>query len=373
MHCDGFGDMRLSADSICLGDLRPELAWTRFLRFLRDTCHWYSTLLKGSEAKLRQAKKRQPRPWSEVPAAALKHSHILTAEILAFVPIYLLCDQAPVKMWSSSSASTAARYGRLVASQIRHQKKDSASLFGGSGAVLAIAGAASASTTSERARVSHAVTARAYNTGASLVQRNGVRFGSMTNQIGRTTGRYNSTAASANASAASTSEAAAAANSKTGFVAWYESHLEVAPVRTKAVTGMILWGLGDIVAQLVPHFVFDEKKDTDSSSDNASHAKPFVYDYARTGRAALFGFAIHAPLSHVHYNFLEWMTVRAGFQGLSVPVFKTIMEQFVYWSWFSNSLYHGAMGALQGWTWEQCYDRIADVLWDTQKVSYADR
>lgn len=263
----------------------------------------------------------------------------------------------------------AARYGRLVASQIRHQKKDSASLFGGAGAVLAIAG--SASTSGERARVSHSVTTRAYSTGVSLIQQNAFRFGSTANQIGRGAGRYKSTAASAsgNASAAAP-EAVAAQSSKTGFVAWYESHLEAAPVRTKAVTGMILWGLGDIVAQLVPHFVFDEKKDAESNGDNASPAKPFVYDYARTGRAAFFGLAIHAPLSHVHYNFLEWMTVRAGFQGLSVPVFKTIMEQFVYWSWFSNSLYHGAMGALQGWTWEQCYDRIADVLWDTQKVRY---
>ena len=241
-------------------------------------------------------------------------------------------------MWSSSSASVASRYGRMVASQIRHQKKDSASLFS-SGA------------------------------GLSLIQQNrAARFGSTTQHpFGRAAGRYNSTAAAATSEAS----AAASASPKTGFVAWYESHLEAAPVRTKAVTGMILWGLGDIVAQLVPHFVFDEKsKDSGTNGENTSPAKPFVYDYARTGRAALFGFAIHAPLSHVHYNFLEWMTVRAGFQGLSVPVFKTIMEQFVYWSWFSNSLYHGAMGALQGWTWEQCYDRIADVLWDTQKAQW---
>jgi len=51
------------------------------------------------------------------------------------------------------------------------------------------------------------------------------------------------------------------------------------------------------------------------------------YDYARTGRAAFFGFALHAPTSHVHYNFLEWMTVQGGFKGLQIPVFKTIMEQ----------------------------------------------
>ncbi len=46
------------------------------------------------------------------------------------------------------------------------------------------------------------------------------------------------------------------------------------------------------------------------------------------------------------------------------------MSKFVYWSWFSNSLYHGAMGAMQGMNLTQIYDRIADVLWDTQVAQW---
>ena len=140
-----------------------------------------------------------------------------------------------------------------------------------------------------------------------------------------------------------------------GFVEWYEGHLQARPVTTKACTGAVLWGVGDVVAQVVPAY-FDENSDK----------KEFKYDVPRTARAVTFGFAIHAPLSHLHFNFLEWMAVKGGFQGLSITVFKTIMEQFVYWSWFSNSLYHGAMGAMQGMNVDQIYDRIADVLMDTQ-------
>lgn len=157
------------------------------------------------------------------------------------------------------------------------------------------------------------------------------------------------------------------------FVEWYESHLQSRPVITKAVTGSILWGLGDIVAQVVPTLFFNDDNNDEKSSETTTTVakkKEFEYDYPRTARAMFFGFGIHAPLSHVHYNFLEWMTVRAGFQGVSVSVFKTIMEQFVYWSWFSNSLYHGAMGAMQGMTMNEIYDRIADVLWDTQKAQW---
>jgi hypothetical protein len=94
---------------------------------------------------------------------------------------------------------------------------------------------------------------------------------------------------------------------KQTFFEWYESHLESSPVKTKMVTGSILWGLGDFVAQ--------------STSGLES------YDFSRTGRAVFFGFAIHAPSSHLHFNFLEWMTVRSGVTGLGIPIFKTIMEQ----------------------------------------------
>lgn len=100
------------------------------------------------------------------------------------------------------------------------------------------------------------------------------------------------------------------------FMEWYEGHLQASPVKTKMATGTILWGVGDAVAQLVPHVAGGGGSLTD-----------FKYDYPRTGRAALFGLALHAPTSHVHFNFLEWMTHKVGVAGLGIPVFKTIMEQ----------------------------------------------
>ena len=143
-------------------------------------------------------------------------------------------------------------------------------------------------------------------------------------------------------------------SSRGGFVAWYEGHLSRRPVLTKMVTGSLLWSIGDAVAQVVPDMAAGNPKQD--------------YDYSRTGRAFLYGFALHAPLSHLHFNFLEWMTVKGGFKGLQITVFKTAMEQFVYWSWISNGLYHGAMGAMQGKTLEESWDYIKSVIWETQKV-----
>ena len=102
--------------------------------------------------------------------------------------------------------------------------------------------------------------------------------------------------------------------SSKGFVHWYEGHLQARPVITKAITGSILWGLGDIVAQVVPTYFADDDTTTDKENK-----KEFKYDFPRTGKAVLFGFALHAPLSHLHFNFLEWMTVKSGLQGLTIP------------------------------------------------------
>jgi hypothetical protein len=109
------------------------------------------------------------------------------------------------------------------------------------------------------------------------------------------------------------------AKPKKTFVEWYEGHLEQRPVLTKMCTGCILWGVGDAVAQLVPQMAAEKKED--------GTQEPIEYDFPRTGRAVLYGFALHAPTSHLHFNFLEWMTQKAGVKGLGIPVFKTFMEQ----------------------------------------------
>lgn len=57
-------------------------------------------------------------------------------------------------------------------------------------------------------------------------------------------------AKAANSGSGSGSKATAG---KTSFAAWYESWLEKAPVVTKMVSGSILWGLGDVVAQVSVH------------------------------------------------------------------------------------------------------------------------
>ncbi len=53
---------------------------------------------------------------------------------------------------------------------------------------------------------------------------------------------------------------------------------------------LVLFGGGDVIAQVVVG------KDQ--------------FNYGRLGRAWIFGTFILGPLSHLHYNFLEWIVVR---------------------------------------------------------------
>jgi hypothetical protein len=127
-----------------------------------------------------------------------------------------------------------------------------------------------------------------------------------------------STESAAASVAASAASATAKSSNKQTFLQWYEGHLEAMPVVTKMVTGLCLWSVGDAVAQIAPKV---------SAGENVDMALITNYDWPRTGRAAVFGFALHAPSSHFHFNFLEWMTVRSGVTGLGIPVFKAFMEQ----------------------------------------------
>jgi len=141
------------------------------------------------------------------------------------------------------------------------------------------------------------------------------------------------------------------------LMASYEAQLEARPVITKSLTSGALYGLGDWVAQTV------ERR-------NSSEPQPL--DGSRWMRAVAFGGLFYPLPAHFHYNFLEWLVVvRWGMATSRVPWVKMFIEQFVYWSYLSNAYYHGVLGALQGMSVAQVYDRIESTLWDTLKAQWA--
>lgn len=140
------------------------------------------------------------------------------------------------------------------------------------------------------------------------------------------------------------------------MIASYEAALEANPLLTKSVTSGTLYGIGDCIAQSV------ERRNEPSTS----------FDTRRCARAVAFGGLFYPGIAHLHYNFLERLVVvRWGVQTAYVPFTKMFIEQFVYWSYFSNAYYHAVLGALQGMSVAQVHHRVRSTLWDTLKAQWA--
>jgi len=136
----------------------------------------------------------------------------------------------------------------------------------------------------------------------------------------------------------------------------YEAALEARPILTKSVTSGALYGLGDVIAQ-----GFERRSDPSKS-----------FDGARWLRAVAYGGIFYPYIAHLHYNFLEKLVVvRWATPTVRVPWAKMFIEQFVYWSYFTNAYYHAVLGALQGMSVSQVYHRVESTLWDTLKAQWA--
>jgi len=143
--------------------------------------------------------------------------------------------------------------------------------------------------------------------------------------------------------------------------AHYERALSSQPVATKAITSGVLYGAGDWLAQTIVT--------RRAAADGEANVR---FDAARWCRAVLFGGVFYPGIAHVHYNFLEHLVVvRWAVPTSRVPFVKMFIEQFVYWSYFSNAYYHTVLGALQGYTMQQCFNRVRDTLWETLKAQWA--
>ncbi|XP_064404738.1 uncharacterized protein LOC135349981 [Halichondria panicea] len=134
-------------------------------------------------------------------------------------------------------------------------------------------------------------------------------------------------------------------------MAWYNKQLKRAPLVTKSITSGILFGSGDVIAQVV---VGNDR-----------------FDIARFGRAWIFGTFLLGPLSHLHFNFLEWLVVRKlALQGNSMSLAKMFVDQFTYWAAGINTIYLFTLPKLEGRSVEDSVANVKERLWDVLKANW---
>ena len=148
----------------------------------------------------------------------------------------------------------------------------------------------------------------------------------------------------------------------------YDYCMQRRPVLTKSITSAALYGTGDVIAQ----HIASKQHESDQSATTSHGETASQFDNARLQRALVFGGLFYPGIAHLHYEFLDRLVVsRWRVSAAWVPFTKMVIEQFVYWSYFSNAYYHCVLGALQGFSPRQCYDRVVDTLWDTLKAQWA--
>ncbi|XP_078175297.1 peroxisomal membrane 22 kDa (Mpv17/PMP22) family protein [Carex rostrata] len=81
---------------------------------------------------------------------------------------------------------------------------------------------------------------------------------------------------------------------------WYQSCLEVHPVKTQMASSAVLWGLGDMGAQAVTHRTHIRKQTLASDEE-----KDFKVNWRRVGITSMFGFTFVGPVGHYWYEYLD--------------------------------------------------------------------
>lgn len=128
----------------------------------------------------------------------------------------------------------------------------------------------------------------------------------------------------------------------------YNSQLDRFPITTKAMTSLIGFLLGDLIAQ---KFLGE---------------KGAPIDWARVARMSSFGFLIHGPTGHYFYSALDRLIV--GTAPLKVAA-KVLIDQ-VFWAPIFTALFFSYLGFAEGKSVEDVITKIKKDTWVGVKTSW---
>lgn len=130
--------------------------------------------------------------------------------------------------------------------------------------------------------------------------------------------------------------------------ATYNSRLACYPITTKAITSLVGFFLGDLVAQ---KFL---------GEDGAA------FNWARVGRMAAFGFLIHGPTGHYFYSFLDRLIVGAT----PIKVAAKVAVDQLFWAPIFTALFFSFLGFAEGKSLDEVIDKINRDTWTAVTTSW---
>lgn len=118
-----------------------------------------------------------------------------------------------------------------------------------------------------------------------------------------------------------------------------------------------------IVAQSLTGFLLG---DMVAQAPEMSKGKP--WDAKRTAKMAAFGVALHGPIGHYWYGFLDRSIMAAAPKSAVAVASKTAIDQ-ILWAPIFTSVFFGSMKAMDGKP-KEIKEEISTKLWPTMKVNW---
>lgn len=131
----------------------------------------------------------------------------------------------------------------------------------------------------------------------------------------------------------------------------YNAALVAAPIRTKTLTSLTGFVLGDLVAQ------------APAMSSGTS------WDAFRTAKMAGFAVALHGPIGHYWYGFLDRTIMVKAPTSAAAVMSKTAIDQILFAPVFT-SVFFGSMKVMDGKS-NEAVGEVKEKLWPTMKVNCA--
>lgn len=88
----------------------------------------------------------------------------------------------------------------------------------------------------------------------------------------------------------------------------------------------------------------------------------------RTAKMATFGLALHGPIGHYWYGFLDRSIMTAAPTSAAAVAAKTAIDQ-ILWAPIFTSVFFGSMKLMDGKA-NEIQDEVSNKLWPTMKVNW---
>ena len=124
----------------------------------------------------------------------------------------------------------------------------------------------------------------------------------------------------------------------------FEQFLPEQAVLRSMLSSGALWGLGDVMAQLVERYSLNSKQQMQQPASTSSSSFLSFYSPYRTLRLAFYACFVWAPTTHYWFQLLEYVFPGSG---LIVAVKRMLLDQCVYAPVVIASLFF-VIGALEG-------------------------